>query len=241
MISFPNLLRAALRARRRKRFCAPVARFFFNLEGELWKLHAELAAQTYEPSAYDCFFVYEPKKRLISAAPFRDRVVHHALTGVLEPIFERSFVSDSYACRTGKGTHAAVRRAQHYARRFRYVLKADKGTRTCCAGGCLLAFPSRGRRPRSRVLRGGSFNNQARYVRSAQRNNNQPDNRNNNNGFRVASTLRQTTVSVMPESAGPTRKSRPAERARVQSPGRRPASGWGHPVRPNQKPARRVW
>ena len=62
---------------------------------------------------------------MISAAPFRDRVVHHALTGVLEPIFERSFIFDSYACRKGKGTHAAVDRCQAFARRYRYVLKAD--------------------------------------------------------------------------------------------------------------------
>jgi retron-type reverse transcriptase len=52
-------------------------------------------------------------------------VVHHALVNVLEPIFERTFIHDSYACRKGKGTHAAVRRCQHFARRFRYVLKAD--------------------------------------------------------------------------------------------------------------------
>ena len=52
-------------------------------------------------------------------------MVHHALVNVLEPIYERSFIADSYACRTGKGTHAAVRRCQEFARRFRYVLKAD--------------------------------------------------------------------------------------------------------------------
>ncbi|MBV8611148.1 MAG: group II intron reverse transcriptase domain-containing protein [Singulisphaera sp.] len=69
--------------------------------------------------------LHEGKARQISAAPFRDRVVHHALTGVLEPIFERSFVFDSYACRKGKGTHAAVDRCQGFARRYRYVLKAD--------------------------------------------------------------------------------------------------------------------
>ena len=51
--------------------------------------------------------------------------MHHALTGVLEPIFERSFIFDSYACRKGKGTHAAVDRCQEFARRYRYVLKAD--------------------------------------------------------------------------------------------------------------------
>lgn len=57
--------------------------------------------------------------------PNRDRIVHHALVNVLEPIFERTFIANSYACRKGKGTHAGVKRCQQFARRFRYVLKAD--------------------------------------------------------------------------------------------------------------------
>jgi RNA-directed DNA polymerase len=61
----------------------------------------------------------------VAAAPFRDRVVHHALVRVLEPIFEKKFIEDSYACRTGKGTHAGVRRCAEFARRFPYVLKCD--------------------------------------------------------------------------------------------------------------------
>ncbi len=65
------------------------------------------------------------KPRLISAAPYRDRVVHHALTGILEPICERSFLADSFACRKGKGTHAAMRRCQQFARRHRWAYKAD--------------------------------------------------------------------------------------------------------------------
>ena len=101
------------------------ARFFFHLERELLRLHEELASKTYRPGPYRTFTIYEGKTRQISAAPFRDRVVHHALTGVLEPIFERSFILDSYACRKGKGTHAAVDRCQQFARRYRYVLKAD--------------------------------------------------------------------------------------------------------------------
>ena len=125
VIRFVPLLRAAEKARRGKRFRPSVASFHFDLEPELWKLHEELSAKTYRPGGYRTFHVYEPKKRLISAAPYRDRVVHHALTSVLEPIFERSFIFDSYACRKGKGTHAAVCRSQHYARRFQYILKAD--------------------------------------------------------------------------------------------------------------------
>ena len=125
MISFENLLRAAEKARRGKRFKPGAARFFFRLEPELLRLQEELANLTYRPGPYRTFTIYEGKPRQISAAPFRDRVVHHALTGILEPIFERSFIHDSYACRKGKGTHAAVNRCQHFARRHAYVLKAD--------------------------------------------------------------------------------------------------------------------
>jgi retron-type reverse transcriptase len=125
LIAFPNLLRAARQAQRGKRFRPCVARFHFDLERELWALHGELAGHTYRPGPYHTFTIHDPKKRLISAAPYRDRVVHHALCNVLEPVFERSFLRDSYACRKGKGTHAAVRRCQLYARRFPWVLKAD--------------------------------------------------------------------------------------------------------------------
>ncbi len=125
LTSFNNLLAAAHESARRKRFEPAVAAFHFGLETELWRLHHELKNGTYVPGPYTEFYVHEPKKRMISAAPYRDRVVHHALTRVLSPIFEPTFVTDSYACRVGKGTHAAVGRAQQFARRFRYVLKAD--------------------------------------------------------------------------------------------------------------------
>jgi retron-type reverse transcriptase len=125
LTSFPNLLRASKKAKRGKRFRPSVAAFEFGLEPELWELQQELVTKTYRPGKYRSFYVYEPKKRLISAAPYRDRVVHHALTGILEPIFEPTFIHDSYACRRGKGTHAAVNRCQQFARRFRYVLKTD--------------------------------------------------------------------------------------------------------------------
>jgi retron-type reverse transcriptase len=125
LIAFDNLLRAARTSCKGKRFRPAVAAFHFDLERQLWRLHEELATRAYRPGPYTTFHICEPKERLISAAPYRDRVVHHALTQVLEPIFERSFSPDSYACRKGKGTHAAVDRCQEHARRFRYVLKAD--------------------------------------------------------------------------------------------------------------------
>ncbi len=95
-----------------------MADFHFNLEHELWTLHEELSTKNYRAGAYRTFFIYEPKARQISAAPYRDRVVvPYALVNVLEPIYEGTFIPDFNACRRGKGTHAAVDRCQHFARR----------------------------------------------------------------------------------------------------------------------------
>jgi retron-type reverse transcriptase len=125
LTSFSNLHAAARKARRGKREHPNVARFEFAVEQELCRLQDELSDHRYQPGDYKTFFIYEPKVRLISAAPFRDRVVHHALYNVIGPIFERTFIPDSYACRTGKGTHAAIDRFTHFARGFPYVLKCD--------------------------------------------------------------------------------------------------------------------
>jgi hypothetical protein len=102
LTSFEHLLRSSEKAKRGKRFRPAAVRFEFALERELWKLREHLLGKTYRPGQYRSFYIYEPKKRLISAAPYRDRIVHHALTGMLEPIFEPTFISDSYACRKGK-------------------------------------------------------------------------------------------------------------------------------------------
>jgi retron-type reverse transcriptase len=125
LISLRNLFRAAAKARRGKRDRSDVAAFHLRLEPELLALRDELAAGAYRPGPYRCFLVADKKPRLIAAAPYRDRVVHHALCNVLEPLWERSFDPDSYACRRGKGSHAAMRRAQQLARRSAYVWKAD--------------------------------------------------------------------------------------------------------------------
>jgi retron-type reverse transcriptase len=120
-----NLLLAHRKASKGKRGKEPAARFEYHLEDNLVALADELRTLTYRPGAYNSFYIGEPKRRLISAAPFRDRVVHHALCNVIEPIFERSFVYDSYANRVGKGHHRALDRAQFFARRHRYVLPCD--------------------------------------------------------------------------------------------------------------------
>lgn len=124
--SFENLYRSFRKARKGgKRKKQEVAAFEYHLEKELWRLHHELKTKTYTPGPYRNFYIYERKRRKISAAPFRDRIVHHAIYNVMEPIFEPRFIYDSYACRTGKGTHRAADRAQLFARRCRYVLKCD--------------------------------------------------------------------------------------------------------------------
>ena len=108
-----------------KRGHANVAAFEYRLEDNLLALQRELLDQTYQPGAYTSFYIHEPKRRLISAAPFRDRVAHHALCNLLTPIFERSFIFDSYANRVGNGTHRALDRCQQFARRYRFVLQCD--------------------------------------------------------------------------------------------------------------------
>ena len=106
--SFPALHAAALRAARGKRGKPGAAAFLANLEKEILRLQRELCSGRYRPGRYKIIEVFDPKHRIVSAAPFRDRVVHHALCAVCEPIFERGFIHDSYANRKGKGTHRAV-------------------------------------------------------------------------------------------------------------------------------------
>ena len=123
--SLGNVMAAARTAMRGKMSGAAAARFHTRWETHAVRLHAELTTDTWRPGPYTYFDIHEPKLRRVAAAPFRDRVVHHALVRVLEPLFERKFIEDSYACRKDKGTHAGVRRCAQYARRFPVVLKCD--------------------------------------------------------------------------------------------------------------------
>jgi retron-type reverse transcriptase len=123
--SFQNLLLAARRARRGKSARPSVAGFHLDLETEIFALRRELASWTYRPGPYHVFWVREPVLRMISAAPYRDRVVHHALMNVLQPVLERGFVTDSFACRRGKGTHRALARCRTFSRQYGWVLRAD--------------------------------------------------------------------------------------------------------------------
>lgn len=123
--SFYNLYWAWKKARRGKRYGAAAAEFERDLDLQLVDLQAELIDETYQPGPYTHFTVHEPKRRKISAAPFRDRVVHHALCNLLIPIYERKFIHDTYANRVGKGTHAALDCCTYFMRRYPYVLQCD--------------------------------------------------------------------------------------------------------------------
>jgi len=120
-----NLMLAYQHAAKGKRGRPEVASFEYRLEDNLACLRWELLNRDYRPGCYRSFYIHDPKHRLISAAPFRDRIVHHALCNIIEPIFERGFIRDSYANRIGKGTHRAIDRAQHFSRHFSHALQLD--------------------------------------------------------------------------------------------------------------------
>ena len=123
--AFSNLLAAFRKASKGKRYRPEVLVFGAKLEEELFRLQWELESFTYAPGPYRQFLVHEPKRRLVSAAPFRDRVVHHALIAVIAPPLERRFLSTSYANRQGYGTHRALRRFCRACREHRWILQAD--------------------------------------------------------------------------------------------------------------------
>jgi len=112
--SFENLHLAYLKARKYKRYRNEILKFSYNLEKNLLELEKELLTQAYQHGGYREFIVNDSKKRHIKAAPFRDRVVHHALCNIIEPIFDKGFIFDSYACRKEKGTHRAIKSLEKF-------------------------------------------------------------------------------------------------------------------------------
>ncbi len=120
-----SLLAATRRAARGKRRQAHVARFLADAEPRLLGLRRALVADTWRPGPMSSFVIHDPKRRVISVAPFSDRVVHHAVIDTLEPVLDRRMLAASFACRRGKGTHAALHRAQVLVRRHGWFLKMD--------------------------------------------------------------------------------------------------------------------
>ncbi len=123
--SYENLLIASRLAMKGSGKTAATCKYFYHWETEILQLQTELLNGIYRPGSYRYFIIYDPKERVIAVAPFRDRVVHHAVVRILTPIYERVFIHDSYATRPCKGTHAAIKRAQKFIRQWPWYLKAD--------------------------------------------------------------------------------------------------------------------
>jgi retron-type reverse transcriptase len=111
---FKNLIIAYQKARKCKRYKRNIVRYAFLLENNLLQLRKELDLESYSPSSYICFTVTDPKIRKVAAPAFRDRVLQHSLVSQIEPLFERKFIYDSYACRKNKGTHFGLRRVKKF-------------------------------------------------------------------------------------------------------------------------------
>ncbi|MEM7257304.1 MAG: reverse transcriptase/maturase family protein [Pseudomonadota bacterium] len=119
------LCECAARAARGKRHRSSVQRYFNALESSTGKVQTALLNAQLPEQKYRCFTITDPKPRIIHAAPFPDRVAHHAIIGKLSAKFERAQVASSYACRPGKGAHAAILHAQRIAGCCPWLLKMD--------------------------------------------------------------------------------------------------------------------
>ncbi|MFH1631597.1 MAG: reverse transcriptase domain-containing protein [bacterium] len=117
IISLENLFAAWRESRRGKRGRKDVQEFERHLEDNVFALHDDLVSGQYRHGSYHKFHIFDPKHRVIHKASVRDRLVHHAVYRILYSVFDRSFVHDSYSCRIGKGTHAAVNRLNVFARK----------------------------------------------------------------------------------------------------------------------------
>ena len=114
--SFDNLYEAYLKAAEHRDLRIEVLEFTFHLEENLNELHEELMSMSYQRGEMKIFYVYDPVKRLIMAAPFRDRVVDWAIYRILNPIVERRYIDTSHGCRIGKGPQTAMKKLQEYIR-----------------------------------------------------------------------------------------------------------------------------
>jgi RNA-directed DNA polymerase len=122
---FEHLAAAFWRAARGKRDRPDVQNYAKNLDDNLTYLRSDILNETYSFGRYKRFMIFDPKPRFIHAASFRERVLHHAIVAHLEPVFERTLVDDTFACRPGRGVLKAVHRAQQHIRRFPWYVKVD--------------------------------------------------------------------------------------------------------------------
>ncbi|MDP3974112.1 MAG: reverse transcriptase domain-containing protein [Candidatus Daviesbacteria bacterium] len=132
LISIEHLLQAWEEFKVGKRNKSDVQNFERNLENSLFSLHRDLKERVYQHASYTAFNIYDPKFRHIHKARVRDRIVHHAVVSLIEPLFDKTFIYDSYSCRDNKGSHKAVTRLAIFIRKISknytgncFVLKLD--------------------------------------------------------------------------------------------------------------------
>lgn len=142
LCSKENLMSAFNKARKGKRSKNYVINFELNLDKNINILQEQLKNKTYYPSRLNKFIIRDPKTRTIHSSIFRDRIVHHAIINIMQPIYEKIFIYDSFASRKNKGTHIAVKRFEYFLNKVSsngrkiknphtnnsirgYVLKAD--------------------------------------------------------------------------------------------------------------------
>jgi len=128
----PDIFQAYFDCRKNKRNTINALSFEKHFEHHLFQLQEEILGGRYEPQRSIAFIVNKPVKREIFAADFKDRVVHHFLINKLNPLFEKEFIYDSYACRVGKGTHFGIKRTNDFIKSCSknyttdcYILKLD--------------------------------------------------------------------------------------------------------------------
>jgi len=125
IISWENLLLASRLAGKAKPQTKERMAFEYNMERELVHLKMALESGHYRPGVYRTFIIHDPKEWLISAAPYRDRVIHHALCNIIEPLFDRSFLPQNYANRKGRGLHMALMAGSKIVNSSYYILTGD--------------------------------------------------------------------------------------------------------------------
>jgi len=132
IVSLENLFSAWDVFKKGKQTRPDVQRFEWHLEENIFKLHRELKNKTYRHGPYTGFYIKDPKQRHIHKATVRDRILHHAVFSVINPMFEPTFISSSFSCRVGYGTHRGVEVLEKMVRKITrngtrpcYVLKCD--------------------------------------------------------------------------------------------------------------------
>ena len=127
-----QLFQAYFDARKNKRNTYNQLAFEKYFEANIFALSNEISEYKYNPKSSICFVVNNPVKREIFAADFRDRVIHHFIYNYISPLFEKTFINNSYSCRIGKGTHYGIKRIDHFIRSCSqnysqpcYILKLD--------------------------------------------------------------------------------------------------------------------